>query len=542
MRKYLFAIILFLSAALSAYCDPFAIVENEEAGSSRDVALASIVRKRPVYFQVKNYGNKNNDLNLYVQTAFRKWFYNLEKHINANPVQGKSLAKYSDIIEFASSEKAYLPVVSGQRPDVIIHFLSNYSELSEHCILGAEGCYKDKNIYLMYPKKISYRITDDDSDMSVLLHEIGHVFILDDLYNKSKENYTGTYGSIAKNSIMNRSKTLTCDDADGLITAVWLTLKKQKSIFVFDLDMPSFCNNGVSYHNGMFKNRESNYKDSSGKRTFTSYCQNGSVAQVVEFDAINFDRMIIYKTKNLCIAPNNEELFYNQPFVVVNKQLKEKFAHLSKFNSEKERIFYKPLIKGSGGLYLFVHTDSVAPVFSYILDDNNNVVFLFAHLQGNLNFVYDYPFSSQYKIGDLYDKNNFKISNSFESSYIDHVNNTSKGNDEVFVYDRNVPEHYYLLNAQNSLCKDLPEKCAEMRSVSIKYFNLFKEYLPLLSPSGRAERFFPYAAKHTLSWDKYLVNKFQPLSVLGVKKGILNTTGKLKIKPLTEIEFNRSRR
>ena len=541
MRKYLFAVILFLSSALFAYCEPFAIIENEQAGSSYDVALNSIVHKKPVYFKIKNYSNDNTDdnLTLYVQTAFRKWFYNIKKHIKEGSSQEKSLARYLDIIEFGSSAKAYLPVGEDQQPDITIHFLSKYDDLARHCKLGAEGCYKYKNIYLMYPKKMSYKISDKDGDMKVLLHEIGHVFVLDDLYDKSKENYTGIYGSGPKTSIMNRSETLTCDDADGLITSVWLALKKQTPLFTANLDIDSFCDNEVSYHNGLLKNRKSNYKDNNAKRTYISYCEDGAISQVLEFDAINFDRMIIFKTKNKCLLQKSDDLYYQQPFVLADKKLREKFPHLLKFNSAKERIFYKPLIKGAGSLHLFIHTDGIVPAFAYILDDKNQVVFLFAHLSEDYNFVYDYPFNSKYAIGEIY-SNKRKSSNmlvlDYDAAYLTKQHN--QGNSEVFVYDRNITEHYYLLDTENSLCKDFPEKCYLMNRISSKYFYLFKQYLPLRNPSGKAERLFPYAAKYTLGWDKYLMDKFQPLSVLYTDNEILKPINKLNIKPLNEIEFN----
>ena len=523
MMKYIIAVILFLNSALLSYCGPFAIVENEQAGSAREVALSSIVQKKPVYFKIKDYRNPNSpdkELNVYVQNAFRKWFYNLKQYIKDNAVQGKALSKYSDIIEFGSSAKAYLPAAEGKTANITLHFLSNYEEMSKYCKDGAKGCYQNKNIYLLYPNDLYNMPEDEKYSQEVLLHEIGHIFILDDLYNKSKENYDGTYGSGPENSIMNRSHTLTCDDADGLATALWLTLKKQNPVFTADLDMDSFCNNGAVYHNGLLVNRPNNFKDKGGIRTYTSYCQKGGIDQIVEVNTINLGSLILIKTDNACRGQKNKSsILYEGKFSVVSDKLQKNFLHLKKLKGNQERIFYTPLIKGKGGLNLFVHTDSIVPAFAYILDDNNKLVFLFAHLKGKYNFVYDYPFNEH------------------------TLDNLENGRDsEVFVYDRNNPQDYYLYKTDKNLCDKTDKKCREMKVLAGEYFKLFRQYFELQEPDGQEKRYFPATVKYTLSWDKYITDKFRPLgfSSLKAETSLSDALNGLQIKPLKEISLTRS--
>lgn len=82
--------------------------------------------------------------------------------------------------------------------------------------------------------------------MATLIHELGHVFNLGDLYEEGLHNADLRYGSGVQDSVMNSSqKGLTCDDADALIGTIDNALGNERAF-------NSFCGNGYMYQNNKY--------------------------------------------------------------------------------------------------------------------------------------------------------------------------------------------------------------------------------------------------------------------------------------------------
>ncbi|WP_428897967.1 hypothetical protein Dip518_000154 [Parelusimicrobium proximum] len=80
---------------------------------------------------------------------------------------------------------------------------------------------------------------------SVFTHEMGHAFGLGDQYKKGAGNSDALYSTFKqRRSIMNEANSLSCDDADGIITLIDRA-RGQKRTFA------SLCRDGVVFKNGM---------------------------------------------------------------------------------------------------------------------------------------------------------------------------------------------------------------------------------------------------------------------------------------------------
>ena len=67
---------------------------------------------------------------------------------------------------------------------------------------------------------------------------------------------------------------------------------------------------------------------------------------------------------------------------------------------------------------------------------------------------------------------------------------------------------------------------------------MFGEYFDLTVPDGKEKRYFPAAVKYTLTWDKFLINKFRPLSTgLDININYSKDINALRIKPLRDIKL-----
>ncbi len=77
-----------------------------------------------------------------------------------------------------------------------------------------------------------------------LTHELGHAFGLADQYPGATYKGSFIYNSkVMRPSIMDKSKRVTCDDIDGLITSIYRILNKEKKF-------ESFCQDGIFIKNG----------------------------------------------------------------------------------------------------------------------------------------------------------------------------------------------------------------------------------------------------------------------------------------------------
>ncbi len=152
------------------------------------------------------------------------------------------------------------------------------------------------------------------------------------------------------------------------------------------------------------------------------------------------------------------------------------------------------------------------PVYAYITDQNNQLVYLFAYLNNGYNFVYDFVLNGS----------------------------AVPASASMFVYRRNQPTQYYFYRRpQNQYsCQGGNEKeCTQMKQILDEYAELFYQRHQLKKPSwgGFAFRLPKEYIKDAAIWENFLLTNYPPkrfqlpiiqneISILW-EKAILQTPG-----------------
>ena len=153
-------------------------------------------------------------------TSLNNWEQRVTHYINKNRRQK---GKFDDILNILNKEHKIKQIHCNfneddsidKQADLLLHFkvpiVDKYCGANIACYLNGEG-----SIII----KIFDRSEDNDYIQAVS-HELGHAFGLADQYSGATIKGSFLYNSkIRRPSIMNKSKYITCDDADGLITVI----------------------------------------------------------------------------------------------------------------------------------------------------------------------------------------------------------------------------------------------------------------------------------------------------------------------------------
>ena len=146
-------------------------------------------------------------------------------------------------------------------------------------------------------------------------------------------------------------------------------------------------------------------------------------------------------------------------------------------------MFYKPLITGEKPLNLFIHIGQELPAYAYILDENKQVIFLFAHLENGINWVYNALFYEEKPIS------------------------ASKGK-QLMSYERNAPQNYFYWWES-----EIPEGMSrqewdKLKLVAMHTLRNFREHFSLPTPYITAQPWEKEAVQQVSSWDDYLSSEF----------------------------------
>lgn len=453
-----------------AFTAPFVMLEKYEGP-----LLGKLIQLQPVKVYIAdarhNRGNNayraghiSSDLVLYTQTAFTAWFENVLSLLEKNPAQAEYLRPFMSAIRFGANPANYQYTDTPSEADIKIYYTVP-DTISKECGGGAGGCYKlkSKTIWAAYPEELR----PPYGQRRTIIHEIGHAFALDDMYSlrflKKK-----TVGSGLQDSIMNVSTELTCDDADGLMVALLRTRGTDPQ--QEDINMPSFCTENRSFEGGYMAEQEDYYQHRGGARVIYANCKGNPVKPQLEVRLNNPQNIFKVIGDKRCIA----HLIPQENFREISEQDRQLYPHLLKQDNLNEKIFYKPLLKGSSGMDLFVHVRDGAPYLFYILDKDSQVVLMSADIGNGTRWVYEYPFSIGAKTGT-------------ERCMYGRCNGAS----HIFIYSHDGIENSYVLTGDydednKALCAHRQEECSAWQVLAEKNrLVLAKKYnLKLVFPEG----------------------------------------------------------
>lgn len=141
---------------------------------------------------------------------------------SSNGIKG-SIYMNKDIKGFLSQQKGYKFATT--KPLLRIAFCKN-KECFNYDRIG--GSCQLKNVF---EKRILISI-DGTDPVESLLHELGHALSFGDVKYGQKGN-DRDYGYYTTDTLMANAKYLTCDDADGIVSVLYMALNKEKTFYSF---------------------------------------------------------------------------------------------------------------------------------------------------------------------------------------------------------------------------------------------------------------------------------------------------------------------
>lgn len=379
---------------------------------------------------------------------YTAWFENVLSRAKTED-QRRQLEFIWPILQHGAAPSSYQPQEQG-----IITFLFTNNML-KHCGRYTAGCYQNNVIYI-----------PPTASKTTFIHEIGHSLRQGDLYSMGLSSEQGEYGTGVQDSIMNESKTLTCDDADGLINAVYRSLVRQNPNQP-ELRFDSLCANEKQFKNARQLNRSVYIVDGrelseQGSRTIYTYCQDGTIKSVAELRADHINQLVtLLRPEKDCESVLNSLVQW-----------------------EKRPGASYTEIPYTSGAVLEVGPDSSGTHIARVLAHDNTLLYFFARLPEGYNLVYK-PIVV--------------------------------GSDRVlfFVYDPNNPAQHYAYIGKKSIrdvsdymfaCSADEETCGRLKVVFEKYQRLFaKPYHTVYKHWG--ERAYSSYVENAQQWNTFLVDK-----------------------------------
>ena len=315
---------------------------------------------------------KANSLAVNVDKSFKLWF---EETASAIKNAGRS-EEFADIMDILNDSIQTKRVYDREEADIVVHYTTD-KKMEEECGNNAAACISlyevPRVITLVTPDH--YKTFKNNSMNAVysdetLFHEIGHFYGLVDQY-KDYQDSSLIYSTEDRfedyNSVMGASytKTLGCDDVDGFINLIDITLSLENDGEFSQRakeGWASFCNGKQQrYTNGK------NYKDTfykEGKITNKDTYERGSI--VYKYDE---DGNVAYKRIRSCSYKYDKDgkEVYSYCHLDDNKILvnykNRKFLYEE--NSTGEKIFIPSGVGASRSKTITLNTNKECKAINY---------------------------------------------------------------------------------------------------------------------------------------------------------------------------------
>ena len=241
--KYMKILVLFCLLLISRcplFAAPWGVLinyfesRNTQAEAPRQgerFLLSQILAGQPVRISLslrsKKAVEKSADYEKIIAESYAQWFRETAQIIRRS---GRE-KEFSDILPLLDRGISVKFVYSSDKTDILF-FVWPLSDVQEVCGSSSGGCYmvEEGKIPCIFIPQNNFiqRIASRGmlTAANISLHEIGHSLGLSDQYEQSRSNNSHPVYSTeeSRKSIMNKSKRITCDDADGMINLIDLTL------------------------------------------------------------------------------------------------------------------------------------------------------------------------------------------------------------------------------------------------------------------------------------------------------------------------------
>lgn len=341
MKKLLLIVLCVLMPSVLPAASYFLTASHFAPTTAKKHALTRIIQKQPIFFEIftstdNNHMLEEKDSPFHVVQAYNSWFKNLNDYIVK---QGRTeFAFMQDIIDFGMSDQ--VAIESHNEEDVMnyglfIYFLEGSHPYWQKLYLSAAGTFQEQ----LFGSAIYIRKGNPNTRQQVLVHEIGHSLSIGDSYFMAILQENVPLSSGRQPSIMNGvTPRLTCDDADALANAIYLTMKKNNPS-TQDFEFQSFCQNTQGqpflFRNGKQINHSPASVIKDGIYFFTQFCKNGDVKSVTE---INFRSP--YPFTNTAQNACESTPFVLQPPAVIASAAPAQWVDLT--SSKKNKISFSP--------------------------------------------------------------------------------------------------------------------------------------------------------------------------------------------------------
>lgn len=323
----------------SALAEPYFLSDSHI--SRRDMfgnkyAIDIIASKQSLPFDVTLIENgeerkvENEQSPVNVTQTYQSWFKNLKDRIEEE--KRTEFDSIMDIIDFGSSEKVAVPRTNMPIKDSLqVTVLSKNDPYWQGAnTRGFVGMFIKNGTHMQIYVQNDYHTPAEE----ILLHEIGHSLGIADSYSGGTLPKDVKHGSDKRDTVMDKSKTLTCDDADALAGAIYLAAKKQNPNQP-DLEFESFCKKEdgtrIKLRNAKQLNRRPVTIVSDGKYYITDFCENGEIKTSLQINPREAQPITI-TTENECPSAEFQNI---QPEVKLDETKKNFFVDLTKKRKNK---------------------------------------------------------------------------------------------------------------------------------------------------------------------------------------------------------------
>lgn len=311
MKKYiklfLFIFLFSFFSSLPLTAAQWGIKEDYERPRVQKTLLEKLLSGDTIYYLLEQ-----QEGNLPLTPEERKFQTDLlSQAINAWPTHVlQQIEKSGRAEEFADilpllQKKARLEETSVHKDADIQLLLATSEHLEKLCSEDAEGCILFEKL-IVIPRAISYASGTNNYEklLSILIHEVGHSLgLADQYYQGAEQNASATHSSSNRidsyDAIMSYADSLACDDVDGFINLMDLTLKNRYGSFNerAQKGWKSFCDDTV-YKNAKVLNRK---KYTIGNRSY-EYDEEGNIKHT------KYQLPFFYHEKPLTPLQNNRYL------------------------------------------------------------------------------------------------------------------------------------------------------------------------------------------------------------------------------------------
>lgn len=484
LLSFIFTALAIFAPGISLFAIDHAL--NDRIAPQKIYAIDILAQKKPLKFYIEECNKEEADL---IASSYQRWFINIINLLKEQ--ENKDIDNYKEIINFGADKKAYICTADPNEADIKFYFVYKNEYEKFYGPRGSAGVFKFKDGKMLIAlNKNNLNIMGN----KVLTHEIGHSLRMFDLYDGQFYDISGDYGSGVQWSIMHHSKALTCDDADAILNALYLT-KKLTQDSPKDLEFKSFCHwkTDYIYKNARLLNRKPLFINYQGTRTVYDYCKDGTPHHITKINPSNYNNLYkeLQAPSNCDYTPLPETTFsanINKNYTVADFKT-GKILSAGKVLSPIEKNILMAL-PNSGGLVLQVSTDGKVPGYIKITDETGTVIYAMAYLQEGYNFIYDA-----------------------------YISGRAMFNPAIFVYDRKDPSKtylYYPKGKEGNNCTADMQECAEMESLLNKTLSLVKGNSKIILPPFGGWGGYSYK-KHidnARTWEKYLLKNYPPISVV----------------------------